>query len=454
MKVAHHAVLVIGLLLVLQPTLNSNGRSGAGVNALQRWDAEDGDESWYSSFGGIRNRMKKAAEGVKDYYDEHARDTVATYTNQAAEIAKQAAATAKQAGNGAKDYYDENLKNKAGEFASAAAEAADGVAGAAKDCLSAGAEKAKEYGAAAAEVAKDAASVTAEKAKVYGKKAASAAKGAASATADAAEKAAATAKKAASATASAAKHAASATASAAKEAASATADAATVAAKQAAATAKNAASATADAAKVAAEKAAAAAKDAANVLGDQIKLHQETYKTFDLESFKKQAMQSMETLRREFSAGTDSSADGHADSGTKDSSSSSSSSGGGGGSTSEANANSNANPAGGAQNTGQKDGPPISEGGKRCPYQTRRKLESEFAELAVQVLKAKTCTSLTDMTKNMYADLLSSGAASCDGIYVLLDEFNGKLPSRKVRLCHENADGGANPDAEPPQQLN
>ena len=44
----------------------------------------------------------QAAEGVKDYYDEHARDTVATYTNQAAEIAKQAAATAKQAGNGAK----------------------------------------------------------------------------------------------------------------------------------------------------------------------------------------------------------------------------------------------------------------------------------------------------------------------------------------------------------------
>ena len=62
MKVAHHAVLVIGLLLVLQPTLNSNGRSGAGVNALQRWDAEDGDESWYSSFGGIRNRMKKVSE--------------------------------------------------------------------------------------------------------------------------------------------------------------------------------------------------------------------------------------------------------------------------------------------------------------------------------------------------------------------------------------------------------
>ena len=216
---------------------------------------------------------------------------------------------------------------------------------------------------------------------------------------------------------------------------------------------KNAAAATADAAKaaasaagVAAAKAAAAAREAANSLGEQIKALQATDVSANLDRFKMQVKQSMETLKREFGAGdprSSNKADGDGDDNT--------------------DGNGRRDSPGSRhpqQPQEARDGPSMKESGNRCPYTALRELETVFADEAVRVLKAKDCASLTEMTKNMYATLLNTGAASCDGIYALLDEFNGKLPSRKVRLCAEHLDpdspsfAEAAADAEQVHQLN
>jgi len=360
-------LLLLGILLVLQV-------DGGGVNALQKWDAEEDSSSGGSGggwFSGMKETMGNAADSAKKYYDEHARERVSAYATQAADIAKQAAAKAKETSKGAKEY---------------AAGAAEGMAGAAKECYTSTAEKAKEYGSAAASAAKEAAS----------------------ATADAAAKAAAAAKDATQPDVLHAKV---------KDAAVAAADAA-----------KAAASATAGAAATA----AAAAREAANSLGEQIKALQDTDMTElsgNLGSFAQQVKQSMETLAKEFGAGNPGSdggdgGDGGAKHNTDDG----------------ANDKDNVQKNQQQQQNQERDGSSsaVEVGGQRCPYKTQRRLETVFADQAVAVLKAKNCASLTEMTKSMYANLLSTGAASCDGIYALLDEFNGKLPSRKVALCAED----------------
>jgi hypothetical protein len=70
-----------------------------------------------------------------------------------------------------------------------------------------------------------------------------------------------------------------------------------------------------------------------------------------------------------------------------------------------------------------------------CPYTSVSTLKAAFNLQAAEVLGSATCSALNDRVGKMYEELFASGAASCDGIYNLLDDFNGELPQRKVALC-------------------
>lgn len=146
----------------------------------------------------------------------------------------------------------------------------------------------------------------------------------------------------------------------------------------------------------------------ASTLRQQAVVLQEQTKEMSLDRFKDQLRQSMTTMHHEFTDLGSRMAAGFAEDQTR------------AGSTSEADG------AGGAV-----DRPKMRD----CPYASPDELEVMFTKTAAEVLASTSCSVLNDRVATMYEELFTSGAAACVGIYEFFDDFNGKLPRRKVELC-------------------